>query len=96
MKLLEEQKKEKEIQKLKANKRASEYYYNNREYVLQRQAAKKFYNKQYYSEWYQINKDIVNNKRRNKTGAEKRVNTEYKKNIFDNSKTKKSFTLVFN
>jgi len=101
-KLLEEQKKENEIrnelQKIKQRKRSLEYYYKNREYVLQRQAAKKYYNKEYYKEWYNKNKDIVNNKRRNKNGAEKRLNKEYKTKQYDNSKNDKPvcFTINFN
>ncbi len=100
--LLEKEKKEKEIrnelQKIKQRKRSLEYYYKNREYVLQRQAAKKYYNKLYYKEWYNKNKNKVQDKRRNKNGAEKRVNKEYKTKQYDNSKKNKPvcFTLFFN
>ena len=97
--LLEKKNKEKEIQRLKQNKRSLEYYYRNREYILQRQAAKKFYNRQYYKEWYDKNKNEVQDRRRNKNGAEKRLNKEYNKTKqYDNSKKDKplSFTINFN
>jgi len=97
-KLLEEENKQKDIQRLKQNKRSLEYYYKNREYVLKRQAAKKYYNKLYYKEWYNKNKNEVQDKRRNKNGAEKRVNKEYKTKQYDNSKKDKPvcFTISFN
>jgi len=97
-KLLEEENKQKEIQRLKQNKRSLEYYYKNREYVLKRQAAKKYYNKHYYKEWYEKNKEIVQDKRRIYNGAKKRLNKEYKKQQYDNSKKDKPvcFTISFN
>ena len=81
---------------MKQNKRSLEYYYKNREYVLKIHAAKKLYNKEYYKEWYNKNKDIVNSKRRNISGSEKRVNKEYKKKTYDNKDNPKSFTIHFN
>ena len=85
-KLLEEENKQKEIQRLKQNKRSLEYYYKNREYVLKRQAQKKILHPNYYKEWYEKNKEIIQDKRRIYNGAKKRVNKEYKKQQYDNLK----------
>ncbi len=97
-KLLEEENKQKEIQRLKQNKRSLEYYYKNREYVLKRQAQKKILHPNYYKEWYEKNKQIVQDKRRIYNGAKKRVNKEYKTKQYDNFKKDKPvcFTISFN
>ncbi len=99
-KLLEKENKEKEnrkeLQKIKQRERSLQYYYNNRDYILLRQQKKKYYNKLYYQEWYNKNKDLVNSKRRNKIGAEKRVNKEYEKKQFNNNNIPISFTINFN
>lgn len=99
-KLLEKENKEKEnrkeLQKIKQRQRSLDYYYRNREYILLRQQKKKYYNKEYYKQWYDKNKDIVNSKRRNKIGAEKRVNKEYEKKQFNNNNIPISFTINFN
>jgi hypothetical protein len=94
-KLLEKEKLEKENKRLIQNKRALLYYYKNRDYVLQRQRARKLYNDQYYKEWYQKNKEVVQERRRAKTGAIKRINSTYKtKKLYDNTKKEKpNFTL---
>tara|TARA_R100000541_G_scaffold55720_2_gene64745 strand:+ start:57 stop:335 length:279 start_codon:yes stop_codon:yes gene_type:complete len=84
-----------EKERLEKNKRSLEYYYNNKDYVLKRQAAKKLYNKEYYKQWYNKNKDIVNSKRRNISGSEKKVNKKYKKKTYDNKDIPKSFTIHF-
>lgn len=96
--LLKIENKEKEIrnelQKIKQRKRSLDYYYKNRECILERKAAKKFYNKLYYKEWYNKNKNEVQNRRKNKKN-----NTIINNTIkYDNSKKDKpvSFTLVFN
>lgn len=107
-KLLEEQ----EIKRLKHNKKTLQYYYNNREYVLNRQANKKIYHKQYYDIWYEKNKHIVQERRRNKKNKTihnitQKVNykNDYKKiinnnNIIIKEKQQKQkpvcFTIFFN
>ena len=92
-----------EKQRLARNKSSLEYYYKNRDYVLERQAKKKLLNKKYYKEWYEKNK-IELQTRRN-PGAKKQVtNKTYIKNCnsnytpYDNSITKKepNFTIFFN
>lgn len=99
--LLEKQKQNKEILRLKQNKRSLEYYYRNRDYVLERQAQKKLLNKKYYKEWYEKNK-IELLQRRN-PGAKKQVtNKTYIKNCnsnytpYNNTTTEKpNFTIFF-
>lgn len=91
-----------EKQRLARNKSSLEYYYKNRDYVLERQAKKKLLNKKYYKEWYEKNK-IELQTRRN-PGAKKQVtNKTYIKNYnsnytpYNNTTTEKpNFTIFFN
>lgn len=94
-KLLEKEFLEKEKKRLKQNERSLNYYYKNRDYILKRQSARKLYNDQYYKEWYQKNKVEVQERRRAKTGAEKRINTKYNKKIFNNTKKEKPNFILF-
>lgn len=90
-----------EKQRLARNKSSLEYYYKNRDYVLERQAKKKLLNKKYYKEWYEKNKIELNEKRRTNKGAYKKVNKNYNKKTnsndtpYNNQKPKKEpcFTL---
>lgn len=99
-KLLNQQKEEKEIQRLKQNKRSLDYYYKNREYILNRQAQKKLLHPNYYKEWYEKNKKELNEKRRENRGAIKRINTTYNKNSnnkytpYNNKKEEKEFSFI--
>lgn len=86
--LLEKEKIEKENKRLIQNKRALLYYYKNREYVLQRQRARKLYNDQYYKEWYEKNKHRFKeyNKRSYQKNGHKYI--EYRKQYRQNNKDK--------
>ena len=92
-----------EKQRLARNKSSLEYYYKNRDYVLERQAKKKLLNKKYYKEWYEKNK-IGLQSRRNPRAKKQVTNKTYIKNCnsnytpYDNSTTKKepNFTIFFN
>jgi len=55
-----------EKERKERSRKALEYYYKNRDYVLKRQAIKKHQNKEYYKQWYEENKSKVQNKRKNK------------------------------
>jgi len=62
-KLLDNKELKKKEQYEKQKQRSREYYWKNKEYVLERQKAKKFQTSQYYKEWYKNNRDEVNMKR---------------------------------
>ena len=55
--------KKKEERRLKNNKRALEYYYKNREKILEQHRAKKLYNQAYYRLWYRKNRDALTYRR---------------------------------
>lgn len=44
----------------KSNQRAKDWYWRNREYVLERQKQKNYNNSEYYKDWYQKNKVQLN------------------------------------
>tara|TARA_R110000822_G_scaffold33283_2_gene95065 strand:- start:1530 stop:1778 length:249 start_codon:yes stop_codon:yes gene_type:complete len=71
------------------NKKSLEYYYENKEYILIRQAKKNDPN--YYKEWYEKNKVELLEKRRKKKNINKlklnKVNKVNKKEL--------SFTIFF-
>ena len=48
---------------------SKKYYYENRDYILERQRIRKFQNKEYYKEWYEKNKNEVQERRRQKNGG---------------------------
>lgn len=53
-----------EQERIEKNKqRAKDWYWRNREYVLQRQKQNNYNNSEYYKDWYQKNKIELNNKR---------------------------------
>lgn len=62
--------------------RAREWYWRNREYVLEKNKQKKLYNSEYYKDWYQKNRS-----------SNKPIG--YKKSIYDNSNKPKSFIVSF-
>jgi hypothetical protein len=94
--LLEKEKIEKEKKRLRLNKSSLDYYYRNRDFILQRQRARKLYNDQYYKQWYEKNKEVVQERRRAKTGAIKRINSTYKtKKLYDNTKKDKPSFILF-
>lgn len=101
--LLNEKRQKQEIQRLKQNKRSLEYYYKNKDSVLQQQAQKRLLNPNYYKEWYEKNKIEITEKRRINSAALKKVNKTYNKysntnyTPYNNKKDIKelSFTLFF-
>ncbi len=58
---------------------ARNYYWKNREYVLERQRAKKYETSQYYKEWYKNNREQVNLIRYGKKTIISNVNPRLKK-----------------
>jgi len=44
----------------KQKQRSREYYWKNREYILERQRAKKYETSEYYKEWYKNNREELN------------------------------------
>jgi len=62
-KMFNEDIKKKEERRLKNNKRALEYYYKNREKILEQHRAKKLYNQAYYRLWYRKNRDALTYRR---------------------------------
>ena len=58
-----EENKIKEERRLKNNKKALEYYYKNREKILEQHRAKKLYNQAYYRMWYRKNRDALTYRR---------------------------------
>ena len=87
---LEKQQREKNKNYEKQKQRSREYYWNNREYVLERQRQRKQLNQEYYKQWYEKNKVELNERRngkRNKKGIKFNYNSNnltYK--IYDNTK----------
>jgi hypothetical protein len=70
--------------KEKSKKVALDWYYNNREYVLERQRIRKYQNSQYYREWYEKNKNELLARRNSfQPKLEKKIPIY---NIYDNSK----------
>lgn len=81
---------------------AKKYYYNNREYVLERQRVRKYQNSAYYKEWYQNNRIELLTKRdpeyykewyqKNKSKNEKvpkqirNVSSNIKHNVYNNKR----------
>jgi len=75
-----------EKQRLERNKKSLEYYYKNRDYILQRQRARKLYNDQYYKEWYEKNKIQLNERRKAQRNGSSKLNKKYNnKKIYDNT-----------
>jgi hypothetical protein len=75
-----------EKQRLERNKKSLEYYYKNRDYVLQRQRARKLLNNQYYKEWYEKNKVDLNERRKAQRNASSKINKKYNcTKIYDNT-----------
>jgi len=70
--------------KEKAKKVSLDWYYNNREYVLERQRIRKYQNSQYYREWYEKNKIELLARRNSFQPKLKKEIPIY--NIYDNSK----------
>ena len=52
-----------EENKLKQRQKSLDWYYRNREYVLDKQSHRKCVNSEYYKEWYAKNKRELNMKR---------------------------------
>lgn len=78
-----------EKNKEKQRQRAKDYYWKNREYVLERQRQRKQLNQEYYKQWYEKNKFELNQKRKGKKGIKFNYNSKnltYKK--YDNTKKK--------
>jgi len=75
----------------KQKERARKYYWDNRNYVLERNQIKKFQTQEYYKEWYQKNKDQVNQVRYGKR-TKGIVDSKEKKTII---KKPVSFTISF-
>ena len=75
---------------------ARNYYWKNRDYVLERQRAKKYETSQYYKQWYQNNREQVNLIRYGKKPVISNVKPKLKKELgdFKSSSTggKRSFT----
>ena len=74
--------------KEKSKKVASDWYYENREYVLKRQRMRKYQNSLYYKEWYQKNKIELLTKRNGIPPKEKQEILYNKNKKYDNSKKK--------
>jgi hypothetical protein len=51
-------------------KNAREYYWKNREYILERQKTRKYNTSDYYKKWYQENKEELNKKRYGNRGKQ--------------------------
>ncbi len=88
---LEKQQIEKNKNYEKQKQRAKEYYWKNRDYVLERQRTKKFQTREYYKQWYQKNKQELNQIRygdKSKVKNTKGLSTKSHKKIVE----KKIFT----
>jgi len=93
LKFLEKQKKIKEEninkQKNKQRIRSKQYYWDNRESILEKNRVKKVYRSEYFKEWYQKNK--LNNNKSNKSN---KLNNS---KLYNNKiKEKPNFTINFN
>jgi hypothetical protein len=66
-----------------------QYYWKNREAILEKNKMKKLYTNQYYKEWYQLNKNQVNQIRSNNNKP------NIKPDIKPIVKTPKSFIISF-
>jgi hypothetical protein len=60
----------------KQKQRAREYYWKNREFILERRRTQKYNNQLYYKQWYEKNK-VELNLRRGKRPRTKGVNFNY-------------------
>lgn len=62
----------------KQKERARKYYWENREYVLARQQVKKYQKQEYYKEWYQKNKEQLNQIRYGENAGKRTKQTKEK------------------
>jgi len=98
---INKQKDTEEEKRKERNRKALEYYYKNKDYILERQRTRKHYNQNYYCQWYEKNKYRVQEKRRLKKGGNTISEKPYKP--FKQKKPQEpinkkpiSFTLTFN
>jgi len=91
LKFLEKQKKIKEENINKQRIRSKQYYWDNREVILEKNRVKKIYRSEYFKEWYQKNK--LNNNKSNNNKSNKLNNSK----VYNNKiKEKPNFTITFN
>ena len=78
----------------KQKERSREYYWKNREYILERQRAKKYETSEYYKQWYKNNREELNMHRYGKSEIKSKPKKE-KKEKETIIKKPVSFTLTF-
>lgn len=78
----------------KQKQRSREYYWKNREYILERQRAKKYETSEYYKQWYKNNREELNMHRYGKSEIKSKPKKEKKEKETIIEKPV-SFTLTF-